>query len=294
MSSVLRTVVGVVRSVAAWLWAALALPPLTLVSLVALPFDPHQRMHDLSSTLWMKGILWLSGIRVVVQGAEHVRREHHYIVACNHQSLVDILAVLSTLQPLTPVRFMAKRSLFYVPVFGLAMRAFGHVPVDRARGRGLLREIKLAKERVQKGVSYVFFPEGTRSLDGAMQPFKRGAFWIALRTGTSILPITVTGAVEAFPKGQYFIYGGPVVTLRVHSPLPTAGLGESPEAVDALAARTWDVIAAGLPEPLRVRSRRTPGQPPAGGTGAADGSTLEGAGPPAGVGGGTGRGTAAA
>jgi len=251
-------IVGIIRSVLAWTWAALTLPPLTLLSILALPFVGG-RMHDWSSTIWMRGVLWFSGIRVAVSGAEHVRRDAHYVIACNHQSLVDILAVLSVLQPLTPVRFMAKRSLFYVPVFGLAMWAFGHLPVDRATGRGVVGRVRRAEKSLARA-SFVFFPEGTRTLDGAMRPFKRGAFWLAARAGVPVLPITITGALEAFPKGQYFIYGRPVIQLQIHPAIPpVAGEGQGGAlqgaAVQALESRAWKTIAAALPEKLRERSR---------------------------------------
>ena len=245
-------VIAVIRSSVAWAWAALSLPALTLVSLLGLPFV-GQRGHDWASTFWMRSVLWLTGLRVRVTGTEHVRRDDRYVVACNHQSLIDILAVVSVLQPLTPVRFMAKRSLFFVPVLGFAMWAFGHVPVDRARGRGIVGKIRRA-EKAAAAASFVFFPEGTRSLDGAMRPFKRGAFWLAARTNVPVLPITITGALEAFPKGQCCVYGNPEVQLAIHAPIPVKGPRDSAHTVEELETRTWHAIAEGLPAELRTRS----------------------------------------
>src|SRR5205814_4110965 len=133
--------------------------------------DRRQRVHDLFAILWSRGILALAGARLRVEGGEHVAREERYVVVANHQSLLDAMVVVASLQRLTPVRMVAKRSLFRVPLLGWAMRAFGHMGVDHRSLRGSSGGLQQAQRSVQHRWSTVFFPEGTRSPDGALLPF---------------------------------------------------------------------------------------------------------------------------
>ena len=124
----------------------------------------------------------------------HVRPGERYVIAANHQSTLDILALLVVLQGRTPMRFLAKRALFHVPVLGWGMRLYGHTPVDRRRARGAVADLGEARRNVMQRWSTMFFPEGTRSATGRLLPFRLGAFRTASAAGVRVLPVTIDGA----------------------------------------------------------------------------------------------------
>ncbi|WP_438044670.1 lysophospholipid acyltransferase family protein [Sorangium sp. So ce128] len=240
--------VEVVRTALAHAWAMLFLVVLLPIGLICFPFDPRQRMHDRLSVVWARGALWLVGVRVEAEGVAHVRQGERYVIAANHQSTLDILALLVVLQGRTPMRFLAKRALFHVPVLGWGMRLYGHTPVDRRRARGAVADLGEARRNVMQRWSTVFFPEGTRSATGRLLPFRPGAFRTASAAGARVLPVTVDGAGALQPKGRYAAAPG-VVRVVVHPPLdpPGPSLEELRAAMEA--CRT--AVASALPEALR-------------------------------------------
>ncbi|WP_437301923.1 lysophospholipid acyltransferase family protein [Sorangium sp. So ce388] len=249
--------VEVVRTALAHVWAMLFLVVLLPIGLLCFPFDPRQRMHDRLSVVWARGALWLVGVRVEAEGVQHARPGERYVVAANHQSVLDILALLVVLQGRTPLRFLAKRALFRVPVLGWGMRLYGHTPVDR-RARGALADLGEARRNVMQRWSTVFFPEGTRSATGALLPFRLGAFRTASAAGARVLPVTVDGAGALQPKGRYAAAPG-VVRVVVHPPLdpPGASLDELRATMEACRA----AVASALPEGVREASGRAEGAP---------------------------------
>ncbi|XYH92449.1 lysophospholipid acyltransferase family protein [Sorangium sp. So ce1128] len=250
--------VEVVRTALAHVWAMLFLVVLLPVGLLCFPFDPRQRMHDRLSVVWARGALWLVGVRVEAEGVLHVRPGERYVIAANHQSALDILALLLVLQGRTPLRFLAKRALFRVPVLGWGMRLYGHTPVDRRRAHGALADLGEARRNVMQRWSTVFFPEGTRSATGALLPFRLGAFRTASAAAARVLPVTIDGAGALQPKGRYAAAPG-VVRVVVHPPLdpPGASLEELRAAMEACRA----AVASALPEALREASVRAEGVP---------------------------------
>jgi len=172
---------------------------------LSLLFDPGTRriVHQ-NSIRWSRTIIALSSIwKLEVTGKEHLQKGKHYIVVANHQSMLDILAVCAAL-PLN-FKFLAKRELFQIPFMGWAMASAGYVPVDRAShksGREAARRIKLV---LQRNVSVLLFPEGTRSPDGKIHAYKMGAFKLARDNKVEILPIVIDGTGQALPKKSWFI-----------------------------------------------------------------------------------------
>ncbi|WP_438002699.1 lysophospholipid acyltransferase family protein [Sorangium sp. So ce321] len=254
--------VEVARTALAHVWAMLFLVVLLPVGLLCFPFDPRQRMHDRLSVVWARGALWLVGVRVEAEGVLHVRPGERYVIAANHQSTLDVLALLVVLQGRTPLRFLAKRALFRVPVLGWGMRLYGHTPVDRRRARGALADLGEARRNVMQRWSTVFFPEGTRSATGALLPFRLGAFRTGSAAGARVLPVTIDGTGALQPKGRYAAAPG-VVRVVVHPPLdpPGASLEELRATMEACRA----AVASALPEALREAAgpaegaRRGPG-----------------------------------
>ena len=157
---------------------------------------------------WVRAILWSCGIRVEVSGLENVDRGRPSIFMSNHQSVFDIAAILSTV-PVT-VRFVAKRELTRIPLFGWALPLSGQIIVDRGNRAGAIESLRRGAERIRAGTNVIVFPEGTRSQTGSLSGFKSGGFHLALQAGVPIVPITVSGSQHITPKGSLKIHPGRV------------------------------------------------------------------------------------
>jgi 1-acyl-sn-glycerol-3-phosphate acyltransferase len=208
-------------------WAMVSLVFFIPVGLLSLPFDRRQRVHDRLSTIWARGILFFAGCGVAVQGTENVHPSEHYVIVSNHQSLLDTMIMLVSLQPLTPVRLVAKRSLFGVPLLGWGMRAFGHMGVDHRSIRASMAGLQQAQSSVATRWSTVFFAEGTRSPDGRMLPFHSAAFHIAARAGVRVLPVTISGSVRVLPKRNVVVQEPGRVAVRIHAPMGVPGTSQA-------------------------------------------------------------------
>ncbi len=190
---------------------------------------------------WARRCLAVAGVRVRVSGVEAIPRDRPFICMANHASAFDILALFAGL----PVQFrwMAKEELFRIPLFGLVMRRSGYIPVDRSDRKKSLRSMAEAVRRIASGVSVVVFPEGTRSTDGALLPFKKGGFILALQAQVPILPVTLCGTGGIMSKDGWRINSGEVL-LHISPPIETGGLGV--ETREALMQQTATTIAAAL------------------------------------------------
>ena len=169
---------------------------------------------------WARSVLAVAGIPVRVLHRERAERGKSVVVAANHESFCDILVLLATLP--MQVRFLAKRSIFRVPVLGWSIAAAGFVAVDRGdRSRGAAT-VEAALRRLKGGRSLVIFPEETRTRDGELLPFKRGAAHLALKSGLPILPAGIAGTFRILPRGSWEIRPGPVV-VSIGNPIEVAG-----------------------------------------------------------------------
>lgn len=178
-----------------------------------------ERVTDRWSRLW----LGAAGVDLKVVGGENVDPDRSYVVVANHSSNLDIMACFLAL-PL-PIRFLAKKELFRIPLLAAAMRDFGIVEVDRQARTAVHEQINSqARDLVAKGRSLIVYPEGTRSRTGEMGPFKKGAFTIAVSTGIPILPVAITGTHAAWRPHTLDVVGGEVV-VTILPPIETAHLG---------------------------------------------------------------------
>jgi 1-acyl-sn-glycerol-3-phosphate acyltransferase len=170
------------------------------------------------------------GIRVEVDGREHIPRGRPAVFMANHLSFLDGPLLFLILPQ--PVRVILKKSIFRIPIVGLGMRFVGFVPVDRKGKDGgkksILRAARMMRER---GYSFFMFPEGTRSRDGRLLAFRRGGFFLALEAQAPIVPVVIRGSFEIMPKGRFFVRRG-TVRVKFLEPVPTEGLG--PKDLDAL------------------------------------------------------------
>jgi 1-acyl-sn-glycerol-3-phosphate acyltransferase len=170
--------------------------------------------------VWSRGLLLASGVRLEVERGGALDPRGRYIFMANHQSLFDIPVLLATLPGQT--RFLAKHSLFRIPLFGWAIRAGGFIPVDR-EDRSRARDVFLAATaRLRAGTSVLLFPEETRSRDGRLLPFQRGGFLLALKSGLPIVPVGIQGTLQVQTKGTLRIRPGRV-RVRYGAPLPISG-----------------------------------------------------------------------
>lgn len=161
------------------------------------------------------------GVEIEASGLDRLDPRTPYVFMPNHQSFLDGPLVM-ILIPGAP-RVILKRSVLSVPIAGLAMRHVGFVAVDRKGAEGGKRSIARAAALMrERGYSFLIFPEGTRSRDGKLRSFRRGGFFLALASGSPIVPVTIRGTFELMPKGQWFARRGKV-GIAFHGPVPVEG-----------------------------------------------------------------------
>ena len=169
---------------------------------------------------WAASICRASGVVVSVSGTAHLNPEKPYIFAANHQSQFDILVLQGFLG--IDFRWLAKKELFAVPIWGPAMRRAGYIPIDRSHGREAIKSLDEAAQKIAAGTSVIIFPEGTRSRDGKLHEFKAGAMVLAIKSGVDIVPVAIHGTYEILPKGRLLVTPGKV-HIRLGSPIETGG-----------------------------------------------------------------------
>jgi 1-acyl-sn-glycerol-3-phosphate acyltransferase len=196
--------------------------------------------YDEVPRTWSALLLDVCGIRLHVSGLEHVRSLGSCIYVANHLSFVDVWVLLVALPG--SLRFVAKRELFRIPVFGTALRTSGQIRLDRQNRRAAVDAFAEAGQLLRQGHSAVVFPEGTRSLDGSLQPLKKGAFVLAIATQHPVVPVVVRGTFRILPKGGIVPRAGRV-EVRIGAPIPTEGLAyEDRDALVARAAQAMTVL----------------------------------------------------
>ncbi len=174
--------------------------------------------------LWAIIISKLMGLRFSVSGLENVVEGTSYIITPNHQGNMDILALVCAL----PVKFrwVLKKELLKIPVFGWALWSTGPIAIDRSNSSAAIESLNRQRdEKLKDGWSVLIYPEGTRTSDGYLQDFKKGAFMMAVQTGIPILPVVCNGAFKILPKKKIAFRSGHI-TLTACPPIPTEGLTE--------------------------------------------------------------------
>lgn len=238
-------------------------PVLVVVFVLTAWWDRRRRIAGRCFRLLSSGALRLNPLwSVRVHGSLPEDRDRAHVVVCNHESLADPVFVGSLPWD---AKWVAKDAVFRLPVFGQMMRMAGDVRVhrgDRASRADAYRELK---SWIGKGASVMVFPEGTRSPDGELLPFRNGAFRLALETGTPVLPLAVVGTRRALRKGS-LVFGRATADVAVLEPEPVEGLGT--DDVEELRDAVRDRIARARRR-LRNRTRPGPDATSPGGTGGA-------------------------
>lgn len=170
--------------------------------------------------IWGSILLKISSTKVQVIGKENVLRGKPQIFMANHQSDFDILIALAYIPG--QFRWIAKKELFAIPVFGQAMRSAGYIEIDRQNHEKAMHSLDLAALRIREGKSVMTFPEGTRSRDGEIKAFKQGLFYLAIQSGVPIVPISIIGSGAIMPKRSLKVKPGKI-TLVIDKPITVKG-----------------------------------------------------------------------
>ena len=168
---------------------------------------------------WARSIGYITPMLVTIIGKENIGKNRSYIIAANHQSNFDILLLFGWLG--IDIKWVIKKELRRVPVFGYATEKGGNILIDRSNPEEAHRSLKLAREKVQGGTSIVILPEGTRSRTGELGSFKRGAFVLAMELGLPVLPVTIANTRGILPAGTLALFPGRA-TMIIHEPVDSS------------------------------------------------------------------------
>lgn len=221
-----------------WLWQYLIAWPLlvvltvfTAVFTVCTVFWKNAEFVHKVQQFWSRSFFWLMFLPVSVDGQEHIVPGQSYVFVANHQSMFDVWLVYGWLPVI--FKWLMKAELRKVPFVGTGCKAAGHIFIDRRSTKAAMESLKEVEKQLVNGVCTVIFPEGTRSLNGEVGRFKRGAFQIAWDLGLPIIPLSLDGCYEVLPKGKPFVYRAPV-HMHIGEPIDLKQFSDPNEAIEAV------------------------------------------------------------
>lgn len=191
-----------------YFWLVLLTMIIGTLILIATLFEPQGTLGRKLGRVWAQLLLGILGIPIIVEGREYLAPGQTYVFAANHRSQFDIFVLLVTLPG--DFGWVAKKSLFQIPLFGQAMSRLGNVSIDRQNLPEAIKSLNHAADLVQKGRSLIIFPEGTRATSRELLPFKKGVFIMASRAGQPIVPVAISGTMAIQPRGSLQVRPGPV------------------------------------------------------------------------------------
>jgi 1-acyl-sn-glycerol-3-phosphate acyltransferase len=218
-------------------YSAILGPPAIVSSLL----DSSGRWPSFLQRLWVNWLLRTNGMEMQLKETENLKKDQSYILVSNHASILDIPAIISAAP--FPVRFIAKHSLIWFPIFGWFLYLSGHILIDRQRAQSAVRSVKKASSQLKKGISIIVFPEGTRSPDGEVKEFKRGAFLLAQYSKFPVAPVSISGTHDMLPRQGWCFWPG-TIHIRMSKPIPTRGF--SHKELDDLMRRVQETIIENL------------------------------------------------
>lgn len=205
---------------AIFVWSCIGVSALVVGTsvLITYPFDRKGRLGHRLARIWGRVALMACNVRVNVEGIEYIKGEGPYVFMSNHQGSYDIFSLLAHL----PFQFkwLAKKELFSIPILGWAMAAAGYISIDREGTRETVEAMNEAARKIHDGMSVVVFPEGSRSRDGSIQPFKKGGFTLAIKAKVAIVPIAISGSREIMPPEGLSAASGEI-RIRIGHPIGT-------------------------------------------------------------------------
>ncbi len=209
-----------IRTAIIVIWTLLATIVFASIAIIVSYFSKTGNGPHKVARVWARSILFVSGIDVTVNGLANLGNRRSCVYMVNHQSNFDI----PVLQGFLPVQFrwLAKAELFKIPLLSRGMRGCGYISIDRSNRESALKSLDQAAETIKRGTSVLIFPEGTRSADGKIKPFKKGGFVMTIDAGVPIIPIVIHGTWSIMPKKQPLIRPRPV-TLQILPAIDTTG-----------------------------------------------------------------------
>lgn len=218
-------ILAIIYHIVVFMPIAIIVTIITSISIILiLPIAGNAKWGTYPAMLWARALCALSLVRVKVQGNENIDPKASYILVANHQSIYDIPLVYGWLN--NNFKWIMKKELRRLPVIGKTCELMGHIFIDRSHPMRAKQSLEAAKKNLKQGESSIFlFPEGTRTRNGKIQRFKRGAFTIARDLHLPIVPVTIIGAYDALPKGLNYITPG-TIQMIIHSPIDTTHLND--------------------------------------------------------------------
>ncbi|MBU2512535.1 1-acyl-sn-glycerol-3-phosphate acyltransferase [bacterium] len=211
------------------------------ISAVALAFLVGEKTGSLCGVIWARLLAWITPMQLTVNGKENIDKHQSYVVVSNHQSQYDIFALYGWLG--VDFKWVMKMELRKVPILGLACEKLGHIYIDRSNTQAALDSINMAKQKIIGGTSVLFFPEGSRSRDGKLRNFKKGAFKMAFDLDIPILPVTIKNTRNILPSDTMDLFPGRA-SMTIHKPISIKGFNDS--SLPELMQKVKETIQSGL------------------------------------------------
>jgi 1-acyl-sn-glycerol-3-phosphate acyltransferase len=211
-----------------WVWlvfvpyVAVSTLVFALLALVLIIVGSQRLASRVAGVLWSRLICYMTPVFVTARGRENIDRSQSYVIVANHQSVYDIVVLYGWLG--IDFRWVMKQELRKVPFLGVACEKIGHIFIDRSNTKRAMESLEAAGKMITNGTSVIFFPEGTRSETGRLGKFKMGAFKMAVDLSLPLLPVTIAGTRDIVRTRSLVVFPGRA-EMRVHPPIPTAGLG---------------------------------------------------------------------
>lgn len=218
----MKTVLGLGRFVVAVLNSMF----FATLELIVILFKKNDRVFHALARGWARSTLKICGVKVHVRGLEKVDMKRNYVYVSNHASMFDIPAIIASIPD--QIRIVFKKELHWIPIFGWGLKYGSYISIDRSHGPAAMKSLEEAVEKIRTGASVLLYAEGTRTLDGKLQTFKRGAFNLAVKAGVPVVPLTVNGSFTLLPKRSVVIHPGEV-GLVLESPIEIKGNGKETE-----------------------------------------------------------------
>jgi 1-acyl-sn-glycerol-3-phosphate acyltransferase len=232
----MKTLIGAARYVAAVFLSMVY----AVIAILTIPIDRGGRLFHANARNWARSILLLCGIHVRVHGVDKLVPGRSYIYVSNHASAFDIPSILAAIPD--QIRIIYKKELEKIPIFGWGLKWGSYIGIERSGSRDAIKSLDRAATSMREGASVLLYAEGTRTMDGRLQPFKRGAFTLAVKSGVSVIPLTVNGSYSILPKHSIAIRPGSV-ELVLSDPIAVTGRTGKEGEMD-LMQKVHDAIAA--------------------------------------------------
>lgn len=228
MKSILYFLYGLYQYIIVWPIMVVLTLFTAVFTMIFVPFRNAEFVHRVQQ-FWSRSFYRLMFLPVTVEGLEHIQPGQSYVFVSNHQSMFDVWLIYGWLPVI--FKWLMKAELRKVPFVGIACKAAGHIFVDRKNPKAAMESMENIKKQLKDGVCTVIFPEGTRTKDGQVGRFKRGAFQIALDLKLPIIPISLSGCYDVLPKGKPFVYRRPV-RMYVGEPIDITQFENNNDAID--------------------------------------------------------------